>query len=180
MLQGIAVRDARIEDAAHIAEIHVRAWQRGYAGLMPESVLNSLSISDREVFWQGRLRSGDVTVLVSEVGNHVTGWMVLGRSRDEDADESVVEMYGLYVDPRHWRQGSGAVLWSEAERRLATSSFDRVTLWVLEGNSGARRFYEAIGFILDPQKVKTIEREGVQLPECRYGRHVSRRGTESA
>lgn len=175
--EGIAVRDARVGDAGRIAEIHVRAWQRAYARLIPESVLNGLSIPDREVFWQLRLRSGDVAVLVSETGGNVTGWIAFGRSRDEDAGESVAEVYGLYVDPRHWRQGSGAALWSEAERRIASSSFERVTLWVLEGNLGARSFYESVGFVLDPRKVKTIEREGVRLPERRYVRHVSPHGT---
>jgi len=33
------VRDARAEDAAAIAEVHVRAWQAAYRGLMPEDFL---------------------------------------------------------------------------------------------------------------------------------------------
>jgi GNAT superfamily N-acetyltransferase len=173
-LAEYAVRDAQIEDAARIAEIHVLAWRRAYAGLMPTTVLSGLSTAEREVFWRHRLDAGDTTVLVCEYEKHLVGWLVSGPSRDDDADLSVAEIYGMYVDPAHWRRRCGAVLWDAAARRLAVSSFDRVTLWVLEGNFAARRFYEWAGFVLDPLKVKTIEREGVRLPEFRYSREVSR------
>ena len=122
------IRNAHIEDANCIAEIHVRTWQYAYAGLMPAAVLERLSVSDREKFWAQRLRSGEATVLVSEIEGKIVGWLVLGPSRDERSDESVAEIYGLYVDPTHWRRGAARSLWAEAERRLAGSAFARLTL----------------------------------------------------
>jgi GNAT superfamily N-acetyltransferase len=142
---------------------------------MPASVLDGLSIGDRESFWRECLRSGNATVLVADVDGCVVGWLALGASRDDDADESVAEIYAMYVDPSRWSQRVGTALWAEAEHWLGRSSFERVTLWVLEGNARARRFYELIAFALEPDRVKRFEIGGVVLLELRYARPVSRR-----
>lgn len=173
---SMLIRDAQIEDAKRIAKIHVRTWQRGYAGLMPAAVLKGLSIAARERFWSERLRSGDVTVLVSEIENQVVGWLVFGPSRDAEAGTCVAEIYGLYVDPAHWRRGAARSLWLEAERRLASSEFERVTLWVLEANDRGRKFYESVGCTAELDEVKVVEREGTRLPEVRYARAIRGNG----
>ncbi len=166
------IRDARVDDARRIAEIHVRAWQHGYEGLIPAAVLDGLSIPDRERFWSQCLRSGAPTVLVSEVDEQVVGWLALGASRDADAGPSVAEIYAFYVEPAHWRRGAGRLLWSEAERRLAALRFERIALWVLDGNDRGIKFYESVGCTIDPVGVKVFEQEGTQLREVRYVRSL--------
>ena len=55
----------------------------------------------------------------------------------------------------------------EAERRIKDTHFIAVTLWVLEKNGLARKFYEAKGFGLDAaRKEATIG--GLLLTELRY------------
>ena len=51
----------------------------------------------------------------------------------------------FYVDPESWGTGLGRALIVEAERRLA-ERHTVATLWVLDGNVRARRFYEAGGW----------------------------------
>lgn len=165
---NIEIRAARVEDAARIAEIHVRAWQAAYRGIMAQRILDGLSIPKREAFWEERLTSDASTVLVAVRGTEIIGWLVYGSSRDDDARPAVREVYGLYVDPLTWRSGAGRLLWNEARRRLAAASIGEVTLWVLAANERARSFYEAIGFRREPGPVRTLDRDGQALEEVRY------------
>lgn len=162
------IRPASTEDAARIAEIHVETWRAAYRGLMSDAVLENLSVSKRREFWEQRIRLNQSNILVAVDGPDVIGWLVYGGSRDPDAAPTAVEVYGLYVAPSAWRRGAGSLLWDEAKRRIARSDAELVTLWVLEGNDRARRFYEAIGFELDPGHSKQFEREDTVLPEVRY------------
>jgi ribosomal protein S18 acetylase RimI-like enzyme len=162
------VRVAQARDAARIAEIHVRAWQVAYHGIVPPSVLDNLSLPKRQAFWKKRLASNDATVLVAASGAEVIGWLVYGKSRDDDAASGVLEIYGLYVDPRAWRSGVGQRLWLEVRQRLASPTIHEVTLWVLVANAQARAFYESMGFRPEPDRVKQFERDGAVLEEIRY------------
>jgi hypothetical protein len=46
------IRAATISDAYGIAEIQVAGWQAAYRGLMPDSLLDGLSVPKREEMWQ--------------------------------------------------------------------------------------------------------------------------------
>jgi len=166
--QGYAVRAARAEDASRIAAIHVRAWQVAYRTLMPDDVLDGLSVPERARFWEKRLAEGATSVLVAEEEG-VDGWLAYGSSRDDDADGMVSEIYGLYVDPSVWGRGAGTSLWEEARSRLLGAGVSGVTLWVIEANARARRFYERAGFARDGAPSKELQRHGVALSEVRYG-----------
>lgn len=162
------IRPARTEDAARIAEIHVETWRAAYRGMMSEAVLDNLSIPKRKEFWEQRIRSNQSAILVAVDAGAVVGWIVYGSSRDADATPAVAEVYGLYVAHTAWRRGAGRLLWEEASRRIEEDDVEAVTLWVLEGNERARRFYEAVGFELDEGPSKLFEREDTVLPEVRY------------
>ena len=45
---AVQVRRAVPEDAAPTVAVHVRAWQVAYRGLMPDQVLDGLSVAQRE------------------------------------------------------------------------------------------------------------------------------------
>jgi RimJ/RimL family protein N-acetyltransferase len=49
---------------------------------------------------------------------------------------------------------------------LRKEGFRRVTLWVLEGNARARRFYEAAGLV--PDGARQLLEMGTPVPEVRY------------
>lgn len=174
----IEIRPAAPSDATRIAEIHIRTWQAAYRGIMPDNLLDNLSLRKRLVFWRERLAAGDSTTLVATVDGLVQGWLVYGTSRDADATAKTAEVYGLYVDPDAWRLGLGTALWHHATEQLNHGDIDSVTLWVLEANGRARRFYESIGFELDPGPAKKFRREDVELDELRYrfGIGASREG----
>ena len=43
----VVVRLAHVDDAAGIADVHVRSWQEAYAGIVPDSYLTGLDAHER-------------------------------------------------------------------------------------------------------------------------------------
>ena len=165
------IRRSTVEDAGAIATIHVSAWQVAYRGVVPAQFLDALSVAERETRWRERLRDGAPAVWVATDDDVVRGWICVGKSRDADADATTAELWAIYVDPRHWRQGFGRGLWTEAAQHLAASGFRNVTLWVLQQNRDAVRFYAAAGFDIDPSYEKTVDLGGAKLSAVRL-RHA--------
>ena len=97
----------------------------------------------------------------------MVGFVTFGPSEDEPLDPRVGEVYAIYVDTSYWDRGYGRDLFAAAVRGLTDAGFGAATLWVLETNTRARRFYEAAGWITDGGK-KTDQRGDVVLHEVRY------------
>ncbi len=170
----IEVREAQVEDAEGIGSVHVRAWQHAYAGLMPQEFLDRLDVArgarhwravlSGEVEWEG---GSTVDALVALRDGTVAGFVVAGSSRDPDVDESIGELHAINVDPDHWGTGVGAALFEAAEARLRAAGYRRATLWVVDGNTRARRFYERYGWAPDGTE-KVDDRFGPSIVEVRY------------
>ncbi|HET9721177.1 MAG TPA: GNAT family N-acetyltransferase [Solirubrobacteraceae bacterium] len=143
------VRRAGPADAGAIAAVHVRSWQVGYRGLMPDHVLDGLSAAEREPQWRDRLAAGSV-VFAAERDGELIGFCALSEpSRDEDAGEAVAEIASIYVDPGAWRAGAGRALMDAALGHLRAGEWQETTLWVLRENQAALHFYAALGFRAD-------------------------------
>jgi GNAT superfamily N-acetyltransferase len=166
------VRRATPIDAFAIAELHVASWRAAYAEIMPQSVLEALSQDTRAARWLSSLGSpGDTRTWVAEEADTVIGFVSAGPCRDADAGPrlGMGEVYALYVHPARWRRGAGAALLGRAAQDLRYRGYSWLTLWVLEANQSARRFYEAEGLGLDGA-TQVEHRGNVALPQLRYRR----------
>lgn len=56
------------------------------------------------------------------------------------------ELYAIYVTPRQWSTGAGRALIDAVLERAAAGGYACISLWVLQDNPRARRFYERAGF----------------------------------
>jgi ribosomal protein S18 acetylase RimI-like enzyme len=168
----MTIRPAMPADARAIAAIRVRAWRTAYRDIVPAALLEELSIDDDEAVWRGRLVKGESQVWIAEDASTAVGWISAAKSRDADAAPSTGEIWALYVDPDHWRRGVGRALWTHAGAWFARAGFQDVTLWVLDANTAARAFYEALGFARDPGGRRTVSRHGAALPHARLRRHA--------
>jgi len=171
----VTVRVASIADAPHIASVHVRSWQAAYRGQVPDDYLDSLSIEERETIWSGILRGSDLPssgVFVSEADERsVVGFAAISPSRDDDAETSTGEIGSIYLLPAFWGAGHGRALIERATASLREAGFAAATLWVLDTNLRARRFYERAGWRPDgAQKVE--DRGSFSLSQVRYRRSV--------
>lgn len=146
----VRLRRARPADARAIAELHVATWKAAYPGLLPQDYLDDLAPEDRLGDWERALASSPwPVVLVAEAEGSLLGFASLAPSGDEDACGSVGEVQTLYVGPAAWRGGVGTALLEAASEVLVAAGFTTGTLWVLDVNDRARRFYERNGWRAD-------------------------------
>ncbi|WP_419186126.1 N-acetyltransferase family protein [Rohdeia mirabilis] len=162
------MRPATVEDALAICELHVAAWQRAYRGIVPDRVLEALTVESKLEQRRALLAAGERTNLVAERGGAVIGWSAFGPGRDDDAG-GAGELYAIYVHPDHWRGGAGRALLVASEAGLAEEGYGRATLWVLRDNVRTRAFYEAGGWRADGTGTEHVF-DGAAVPSVRYAR----------
>lgn len=165
------IRQATVQDAAEIAQIHVETWQHAYKGIVPSSYLESLSITQRTAFWSKEiLNPATGTLLSIDDAGRTVGWTSFGPSRDDDG-VGLGELYAIYLLSTEWRKGYGKGLMNEMEKALSQKGFSSITLWVLELNSRTCRFYEKSGYKADGAK-KKLNIAGTDLVEIRCRKTV--------
>ena len=152
------VRPGTPEDAEAVARVNVETWQAAYAHALPRDLLMNLSVQERAEFWRSW------PPLVAEVDGEIVGYVAVGAGSDGDADG---ELFAIYVHPDHWGTGAGRRLIQAGEERLRALGHSEASLWVLEDNPRARRFYEAAGWSTDGT-TRPIELLGVEVPEILY------------
>ncbi|MFL5966152.1 MAG: GNAT family N-acetyltransferase [Gaiellaceae bacterium] len=160
------IRRARLEDAEGIARVHVRSWQASYTHVFPADRLANLSVRRRVQLWSDFLPRSDVGIFVTESNDAISGFVSVGPSPDAAGDG---ELYAIYVDPDRWGSGDGRDLIDAGEEWLRLHDYERATLWVLDDNPRARRFYEAAGWTADGSE-RTGQHLGVPTREVRYAK----------
>jgi GNAT superfamily N-acetyltransferase len=166
----MAIRTACFKDARQIAEVHVDSWRGAYRGIVPDSLLDSLSVEGWAERWQERLsRAGETTNLVLTLGESLIGLAAAGPARDCDCDPlRTQEVYAIYLRSEYWGQGHGKALYLATENQMRLSGAIEAVLWVLRDNLRARRFYEAQGFTLDQSRPEQNYNGDPDLVEVRY------------
>jgi len=162
------VRAATPADALEVAGVHVRSWQVGYRGLLPQAHLDGLRPEERARRYTFGETGTDrpLTVVAVEQGV-ICGFATTGPSHDRDVRDAR-EVWALYVDPEHWGSGVGRLFIDDARSRLGREGASESVLWVLAGNERARRFYRAAGWAPDGVR-RTEQRGGVAADEVATG-----------
>jgi GNAT superfamily N-acetyltransferase len=150
----VELREARRGDELAVADVHIRAWQEAYRGLIPAEFLDTLDVHDRAARYTFEASGPDApTTLLAvqegeDAGEVILGFATFSASRDVDAPDHG-EVVALYVDPDRYETGVGRMLMAAARRRLWEAGFIDALLWVLDGNDRAARFYEREGWAPD-------------------------------
>ncbi len=163
------IRNATVKDAAGIANVHVKTWQHAYRGQIPDDYLDALSVEKRAQGWKKALEKADsgVHAFVAEVDGEIVGWCTCGVSRDEDATSETGELHGIYIRPDYINKGLGSRLVDRALEALHEDGYVMATLWVLDTNVKARKFYKRMGWKEDGN-TKDEPRDTFTLHEVRY------------
>ncbi len=145
----IEVRAAVPADARDVARVQVRSWQSAYRGLIDQAYLDGLTPE----FFAGRYTFGRVglrlpSTVVAVDGPAIRGLATTGLCSEMEFP-NFGELMAIYVDPAHARTGIGRLLMAAARERLRRLGVAGAVLWVLDGNLGARRFYERDGWRFD-------------------------------
>ena len=124
------------------AYVHWKAWQEAYAGLVDPAYLDRMTLekcTDIAFRWPDNL-------LVAKDGDRVIGFAGYGAYRD-DTMPNTGEVYAIYILKDYYDRKIGYSLMRAAIERL--TEYERIAVWVLEGNARAIRFYEKCGFKFD-------------------------------
>ncbi len=162
------IRSAGIADAQAIARVHVSSWHETYTGIMPEAILQRLSIERRQQMWENILSGTDHTIVfVAESGDgEIVGFASAGASRGDFAGYDG-ELYAIYLLKTAQGTGTGYALFRAIATALIHQGFRAMYLWVLQDNISACRFYERTGGIHIGSKTEPFgDRE---LVEIAYG-----------
>ena len=169
------IRSAFPADAHAISTVRARSWRAGYRGMMPDDVLDGMDIEGwaarAEVWLQER--EGRGRDWVAEAQGEVVGWASrFLPARDEDLGPTVAELVAIYVLPSHWGNGLGHALFEVVVADLLTQGTTEISLWVVEANDRARRFYERQGFAADGRREDSKVSRAVEVFSVRYRRRL--------
>jgi len=171
---AIDVRAANEEDAPAIARVHVESWQATYPGIVPQRVLENLSVERRMARWSSLLADpGEARIWIAELDGRVAGFAGTTRPADPALGIGVAELETIYLLPAAQGLGLGRLLLKRATDDLMARGFSAAILWVLTANDRARRFYEAAGWRPDGA-AQMLDFDGTPVEEIRYRIELSR------
>jgi GNAT superfamily N-acetyltransferase len=171
--RSISCRRPVLADAPQLAQVATSAWRVGFRGLLPQPFLDGLDPARSRDRWEADLSAERVApphFLVAQMHAVVCGFSVFGPSRDEDAGADVAELFALHVMPSCWGLGVGSTLLRRTLAQLRAQGSVAASLWVIDGNTRARRFYEHQGWSFDGSERTTARISESPLRELRYRR----------
>ena len=167
-MSAMNYRRACAHDASAIAEMHADSWRRNYRGAYLDSYLDGDVATERLAVWTGRLSQPDEDriTLVADRDGVVVGFV--HTILDEDPQ------WGAYLENLHVshdlkRHGIGKRLVITAARAVVEMRpASGLYLWVLEQNTAAQAFYEAIDGARIERQVRGPFPGGGTAPGLRY------------
>jgi 2,7-dihydroxy-5-methyl-1-naphthoate 7-O-methyltransferase len=157
----LIVRLATPSDASAIAAVQLATWRATYREWIPE-VVASLDLARTAANWEQAARTVGQRVVVAERDGQIVGYAHSGPPDGDVGDAAEHELYALYVRPDAQGAGVGRRLVADV---LAAAPGEWV-VWSLERYEPARRFYERLGFRIDPGHTRSWR----GLTEVRYRR----------
>jgi ribosomal protein S18 acetylase RimI-like enzyme len=169
-LVTITIRPAAAADLPAVGEVHTRARNAAYEGIVPDGALRAVSPPAMGEWWTQRWAYEHGThrlAVAQDAAGAVVGFTYVGPGPAAGTGE----VYAIHVDPAHQRGGIGRALMTSALRTLGEIGESSAVLWVLAENRHARHFYERGGWLCDG-----LEREGpigpVLTRQVRYARKL--------
>ena len=151
-----SVRKADKEDYLYIAHIHYTSWGAAYADLLPAAYINqNNNLAEKIDMWQKIIVHPDVSVWLayesnSEKQNSLGFIGYFNKGND-------FEITTIYVLPECQGSGIGSQLMQAALQEILKSEDNpKLSLWVLENNAAAIRFYKSQGFIASGERIEEL------------------------
>lgn len=158
------IRRMTEDDLREVDALYVQAWKEGYKGLLPRDFLDGLTSkivdrSPKSYFFD----EGSFVILDGErIAAHVHV-----RPAAEEKMNGWGEIHTMYALPRFWGTCCAGELFDYAVNQLHERGFDKIYLYVLEGNERAARFYKKHGFTPTDDTIK-CEVGGATVTDIRY------------
>ena len=191
----VLIRSASTADAVQIAAVMRDSWFAAYDGIIAPAIIDRATAPDGGARIRQSFRTRPWQRMVAAVARQpgqtpagaeapgIVGYASFGPERDvldmpwphplttAGSDGQVAELYALYVHPSWWSTGTGRALMDQVLAKVRRAGYQCITLWVLEANARARRFYQRAGFAPDGARHVLDDLGGVT--EIRYRRALT-------
>lgn len=161
------IRYANLDDSGILGKIHSESSLVSFKNIIPDYILDDVfSAERRSKTFIRELSGGSPKTAIIFEGNEPAGLLSFGKCRYGDNDKSWIEIWRVYVIPKFWGSGIAKALMEWGINQILKENYTKIELWVLEGNTRARNFYEKMGFKHDNTfQIVDMDKE---LKELRY------------
>lgn len=170
-IKEIQLRKANLADAEAIAATRIEAWRTTYRGMIPDTYLDNMQMEENVLQWRTILQAlpakeDSLRVYVATSDDEVIGFVSVFKLAEPKLGKDG-EINAIYIRPQWQRCGIGKRMMHKAARSLQEMGCQSCVIWVIDGNSPARNFYEELGGeILIEQDFSW---DGLDLTEVGYG-----------
>lgn len=165
------IRKAQAKDAAGIAKVCAAGNRATYRGILPQHEIERVI----KKFYNEQRILGEI----HNTSQDWNGWFVamengevIGAGGGGFTDETVAEIYVLYLDPERKYQGIGTKLLEAITQDQKARGARTQWVAVAKGNGMAIPFYESRGFVFQYEEAAYEMPEGENYKSLRYERHV--------
>ncbi len=159
-------REATVADALAVAKVHVQSWRESFAGIVPQSYLDKMSVENRAKKFEEGFAVDCYKMFVAETqANGIVGFADFGKARDNNSRYEA-ELYAIYLLRDFQRKGIGSKLFDLGVKYLIAQNINSLALTALE-ISPYKSFYEKMGGHLIERKTTKIE--GASYATIVYG-----------
>ena len=149
-------REATVADALAVAKVHVQSWRESFAGIVPQTFLDKMSVENRARAFETSFAFDSYKMFVVETQeNYIVGFADFGKIRDNQS-KFEAELYAIYLLSDVQRKGIGGKLFDLGVKYLVANNMNSLSLTALEA-SPYKRFYEKMGGRLVERKTTNIE-----------------------
>jgi GNAT superfamily N-acetyltransferase len=160
----LLIREARENDAEGFSRAYEASWNAAMEPLIGRTLGEIVAFEER------------VTRFRKDMSAPAPGTQVLVAAREHEivglavcrVEDGAGEVQALYLVPSEWGSGTSDRLHKAALDGLRSLGAVDATLWVVEGNQRARRFYERNGWRADGE----AKPAPFDLTELRYRRDL--------
>jgi GNAT superfamily N-acetyltransferase len=179
----VVIRSASAADAPAVAAVMRDSWAAAYEGIIAPAIIDRATAPDGGARIRQSFRIRPWQRMIAAVQDGIIGYAAFGPERDvldmpwphpltpAGSEREVAELYALYVHPAWWATGTGRALMEQVLAKVRAAGYASITLWVLEANARARRFYACAGFAPDGARHLLDDLGGVT--EIRYRRALT-------
>lgn len=158
------IQKADLHDAWDIATIQVKTWQEAYVNIICDEYLENMSITKRFKYLQKDfLEEHTQHLYVIKEAKKTVGFCAFDTLSEDEG-----ELSALYFLPEYWGQGYSKFAMTYVCQILCKQGCTKLSLWVLEANARARRFYEKCGFVYDG--MNKIVQLGTPVTQLHYSK----------
>jgi ribosomal protein S18 acetylase RimI-like enzyme len=157
------IRTATRDDIPGLALVHVQSWLETYTGLVPQEILDAITLESRVAQWE-RTFDQPHGIFVALEDDQVVGFASCGAAQDFLQADG--ELYTLYLLNSHQHRGLERALWNVVLEFGQARKWESMVVWVLESNILAQGFYKHFGCKLVDRRMEIVR--GVKLPEVAY------------